>query len=84
MKAAVLRDGRLMIDDVSEPQPGEGEHRVHHAAGMAPGLSAREAVDTGDGWTLAGPAGSVTAQYEHTLVVGRHGPIVVTDLGWVH
>jgi methionine aminopeptidase len=45
---------------------------------------AREAVDTGDGWTLAGPAGSVTAQYEHTLGVGRHGPIVVTDLGWVH
>jgi methionyl aminopeptidase len=45
---------------------------------------AREAVDTGDGWTLAGPAGSVTAQYEHTLVVGRHGPFVVTDLGWVH
>ncbi len=41
---------------------------------------ARRADDAGDGWTLVGPKGSVTAQYEHTLVVGRHGPIVVTNL----
>lgn len=41
---------------------------------------ARRAEDVGDGWTLVGPVGSVTAQYEHTLVVGRCGPIVVTDL----
>lgn len=41
---------------------------------------ARHAVDAGDGWTLVGPKGSITAQYEHTVVVGRHGPIVVTDL----
>ena len=41
---------------------------------------ARRAEDAGDGWTLVGPKGSVTAQYEHTLIVGRHGPIVVTDL----
>lgn len=42
---------------------------------------AREAMDGGDGWTLVGPKGSVTAQYEHTVIVGRNGPIVVTDLG---
>jgi methionyl aminopeptidase len=41
---------------------------------------ARRAVDAGDGWTLVGPKGSVTAQYEHTIVVGRQGPIVLTDL----
>jgi methionine aminopeptidase len=41
---------------------------------------ARHADDVGDGWTLVGPKGSVTAQYEHTLIVGRHGPIVVTNL----
>jgi methionyl aminopeptidase len=41
---------------------------------------ARHAEDAGDGWTLVGPKGGVTAQYEHTLVVGRQGPIVVTDL----
>jgi methionyl aminopeptidase len=36
---------------------------------------ARRADDAGDGWTLVGPEGSVTAQYEHTLVVGPRGPI---------
>ena len=41
---------------------------------------ARRADDAGDGWTLVGPKDSVTAQYEHTIVVGRNGPIVVTDL----
>jgi methionyl aminopeptidase len=41
---------------------------------------ARYAEDVGDGWTLVGPKGGVTAQYEHTLVVGRNGPIVLTDL----
>jgi methionyl aminopeptidase len=41
---------------------------------------ARRAADAGDGWTLVGPKGSVTAQYEHTIVVGRQGPIVLTDL----
>jgi methionyl aminopeptidase len=41
---------------------------------------ARRADERGDGWTLVGPKGSVTAQYEHTLIVGRHGPIVVTNL----
>jgi methionyl aminopeptidase len=40
---------------------------------------ARQANDVGDGWTLVGPKGSITAQYEHTVVVGRNGPIVVTD-----
>ena len=41
---------------------------------------AREAAEVGDGWTLVGPKGSITAQYEHTVVVGRHGPIVMTNL----
>lgn len=41
---------------------------------------ARLAADAGDGWTLIGPKGSITAQYEHTVVVGRQGPIVVTNL----
>jgi methionyl aminopeptidase len=41
---------------------------------------ARHADEAGDGWTLIGPKGSVTAQFEHTLVVGRNGPILVTSL----
>lgn len=42
--------------------------------------AARYAQDAGDGWTLVGPRGSVTAQYEHTVVVGHRGPIVITQL----
>lgn len=40
---------------------------------------ARFADDAGDGWTLIGPKGSITAQFEHTLVVGARGPIIVTN-----
>jgi methionyl aminopeptidase len=36
------------------------------------------AEEQDDGWTLATAAGILTAQYEHTLVVGRRGAIVVT------
>ncbi len=40
---------------------------------------ARFAAEAGDGWTLIGPKGGLTAQYEHTIVVGAQGPIVVTS-----
>lgn len=67
--------------------PGYHEPRDHRIMrqGMVftiePFLStkARFADDAGDGWTLIGPKGSITAQFEHTLVVGAHGPIVVTN-----
>jgi methionyl aminopeptidase len=36
------------------------------------------AEEQADGWTLATAPGIMTAQYEHTLVVGRRGAIVVT------
>jgi methionyl aminopeptidase len=39
---------------------------------------AREVVDTGDGWTLATPAGVFTAQYEHTIVITDGSPLVMT------
>ena len=38
---------------------------------------AHEVEDTGDGWTLANP-GYVTAQYEHTLIVTKDGPVILT------
>ncbi len=34
-----------------------------------------------DGWTLRGPVGNLSAQYEHTLIVTRGQPIVVTTTG---
>jgi len=35
--------------------------------------------DAGDGWTLVGARGNLSAQYEHTLIVTRGVPIVVTQ-----
>ncbi len=39
---------------------------------------AEMAEEQADGWTLATAPGIMTAQYEHTLVVGKRGAIVVT------
>jgi MFS family permease len=38
---------------VREPRAGEGEHRVHHTAGTAPGVGAREALGMPRFWLLA-------------------------------
>jgi methionyl aminopeptidase len=35
-------------------------------------------VELADGWTLAGRPGSLFAQYEHTIVITRSAPIVIT------
>src|SRR4051812_47545805 len=32
----------------------------------------------GDGWALAGAVGNLSAQYEHTPIVTRSAPIIVT------
>jgi methionyl aminopeptidase len=39
---------------------------------------AQHVVELADGWTLAGKPGSLFAQYEHTIVVTRGAPIVIT------
>lgn len=39
---------------------------------------ATEVFEDEDGWTLRTPDGSVGAQFEHTLIVTRGAPIVVT------
>jgi methionyl aminopeptidase len=39
---------------------------------------AREVVEDDDGWTLRTPDGSIGAQFEHTFVVTRGEPIVLT------
>jgi len=40
--------------------------------------SATRVVEDADGWTLRTPDGSRGAQFEHTLIVTRDGPLVVT------
>jgi methionyl aminopeptidase len=39
---------------------------------------AREVFDTGDGWTLATNKRYLTAQYEHTMVITRGQPLIMT------
>ncbi len=39
---------------------------------------AHEVFDTGDGWTLATNPGIFTAQYEHTLVITKGKPLIMT------
>jgi methionyl aminopeptidase len=34
--------------------------------------------EAGDGWTLVGVEGNLSAQYEHTLIVTRGAPIILT------
>ena len=41
-------------------------------------LGATDVYEDADGWTLRTPDGSVGAQFEHTLIVTRGAPIVVT------
>jgi methionyl aminopeptidase len=47
---------------------------------IEPFLSTKSRVvsEAGDGWTLVGAKGNLSAQYEHTLIVTRGAPIIVT------
>ncbi len=47
---------------------------------IQPFLSTKSRIvsETGDGWTLAGAPGNLSAQYEHTMIVTAGAPIVVT------
>jgi methionyl aminopeptidase len=42
-------------------------------------VSAGYVVDAADGWTLRTEDGSLVAQFEHTMVVRRGGPLVLTS-----
>jgi methionyl aminopeptidase len=47
---------------------------------IEPFLSTKSTVveEAGDGWTLVGADGNLSAQYEHTLIVTRGDPIILT------
>jgi methionyl aminopeptidase len=53
---------------------------------IEPFLSTKSTVvrETGDGWTLAGARDNLSAQYEHTLIVTRDNPIVLTGVHAAH
>jgi len=39
----------------------------------------RTVTETSDGWTLAGARGNLSAQYEHTMIITKGAPLVVTQ-----
>jgi methionyl aminopeptidase len=39
----------------------------------------RSVTETSDGWTLTGAIGNISAQYEHTMIITKSAPIVVTQ-----
>src|SRR3954463_4144786 len=44
-----------------------------------PSTRSRIVTETSDGWTLAGALGNLSAQYEHTMIITKAAPIVVTQ-----
>lgn len=61
------------------------DQRVLHEGmviAIEPFLSTRSTfvAEESDGWTLSGSKGNLSAQYEHTVIVTRGEPIVVTAL----
>ncbi|HEY6094025.1 MAG TPA: type I methionyl aminopeptidase [Gallionellaceae bacterium] len=48
---------------------------------IEPFLSTKSRIvtETADGWTLAGARGNLSAQYEHTMIITKGAPIVVTQ-----
>ncbi len=43
-------------------------------------MKARRVKQTDDGWTLTTPEGSLVAQYEHTVIITRKAPIILTKV----
>lgn len=60
------KDDRRFVEGMVltiEPFLSTGPRRVH---------------DKGDGWTVVTQAGNLTAQFEHTIIITRNAPIVLT------
>jgi methionyl aminopeptidase len=76
--------GRNIHEDPSVPNTFQRRDRTVLRAGLVitiePFLTtgATMAVEDADGWTLRSPDGSRGAQFEHTLIITRGRPIVVT------
>jgi methionyl aminopeptidase len=47
---------------------------------IEPFLSTKSRIvsELADGWTLVGERGNLSAQYEHTLIITKGQPIIVT------
>ncbi len=48
---------------------------------IEPFLSTKSRIvaETADGWTLAAARGNLSAQYEHTMIITKGAPVIVTQ-----
>jgi methionyl aminopeptidase len=65
------------------PSVDDGQRTVLHEGlviAVEPFLSvsADHVIDDDDGWTLRTADGSLVAQFEHSMVVTKDGPLVLT------
>ncbi len=76
--------GRHIHEDPIVPNTSKGGRDVQLWEGLVMTIepflttSARTVVEAEDGWTLRTPDGSYGAQFEHTMIVTRGSPLIVT------
>lgn len=76
--------GRTIHEEPTIPNWGDPEHRTWLEAGMVITLEPiicagnGESYEGDDGWTVLTADGSLAAHFEHTLVVQRGAPLVLT------
>ena len=75
--------GRGLHEPPSVPSVDDGQRTVLHEGlviAVEPFLSvsADHVIDDDDGWTLRTADGSLVAQFEHSMVVTKDGPLVLT------
>ena len=75
--------GRGLHESPSVPSVDDGQRTVLHEGlviAVEPFLSvsADHVIDDDDGWTLRTADGSLVAQFEHSMVVTKDGPLVLT------
>ena len=75
--------GRGLHEAPSVPSIDDGQRTVLHEGSVLAiepflSVSADHVIDDADGWTLRTADGSLVAQFEHSMVVTRDGPLVLT------
>ena len=75
--------GRGLHEAPSVPSIDDGQRMVLREGSVLAiepflSVSADHVIDDADGWTLRTADGSLVAQFEHSMVVTRDGPLVLT------
>ncbi|MBA2540661.1 MAG: type I methionyl aminopeptidase, partial [Deltaproteobacteria bacterium] len=78
---ALVELARAHVSHVGRPQTGH-RLRVGMAFTVEPMINAGTSATRtdADGWTVRTVDGALSAQFEHTLLIGPHGPEIMTLL----